>query len=107
MIESSIIVGRESENDGRTVYMYFNNEVGFYTAYGFSAFYLCHVIDPIMAFSTALDLPVVLVNNSQVLELRHSLKKIEHIKHCFYHFETKNEIGYEGYDKWLRTINQQ
>lgn len=106
MLDRDIVLQREENNDGKTIYMYFNPEVGFYTAYGPSAYYLTHVIDPIKAFSLELNLPVVLINKKEVLELRQSLKKLEHTEHVFYHFETRGVLGLAGYDKWINTITQ-
>lgn len=94
----------EVENDGKTIYLYFNREVGLYTAYGFSAFLVAHVVDPVCSFSEELQMPVVLVNKSQVEELRHSLNKIQHTEKTFYQFSLKNVIGVEGYAKWTNKL---
>lgn len=34
-----LITLNEVQNDGKTIHLYFNTEVGLYVAYGFSAFY--------------------------------------------------------------------
>lgn len=94
------ILAAEASNDGKSVYLYFNEDVGFYTAYGLSAFFVCHLVDPIRSFSTSLGLPCVLINGYQIQELRRSLSKREHIVHRYYSFELKRSIGQSGYEAW-------
>lgn len=98
------IVLNETQNDGKTVYLYYNKTVGFYTAFGLSAFFVTHVTNPVRSYSDELQMPVVIVNKRQILDLRQSLREIEHTEHCYYHFETRGTIGEEGYQKWLDGI---
>lgn len=98
------IISSESSNDGKTVFLYFNDEVGYYTAFGLSAFFVSHLVDPIVSYSKALNMPVVLIGKSQVLELRRSLNKSEHIEHSYYRFTLKRSIGTTGYDAWAKKV---
>lgn len=100
-MDKDIIISTESANDGKSVYLYFNDEVGFYSAYGLSAFFVSHLVDPVISYSAGLGLPVVLINRCQIMELRRSLSKKEHIEHKFYHFTLKRMIGKTGYDAWV------
>ena len=105
-MNTDVITLNECANNGKTIYLYFNNQVGFYTAYGFSAFLVAHVVDPISSFSTELQMPVALVNPEQILELRRSLTKLQHTEKTFYKFELKNEIGMDGYAKWTNNLKK-
>ena len=60
----------EVQNDGKTIHLYFNPEIGLYVAYGFSAFFAAHIVDVIAAFSEDLQMPVALMRKPDVSELR-------------------------------------
>ena len=105
-MNTDVITLNECANDGKTIYLYFNNEVGFYTAYGFSAFLVAHVVDPVCSFSVEMQMPVALVNPGQILELRRSLNKLAHTKHTFYKFVLRNAIGTDGYAKWTNDLKR-
>ncbi len=90
----------EIGNDGKSIYLYYDEMVGCYVAYGLSAFYVTHVTDPIASYSTVMQMPLVILNRRQVLDLRQSLTKVEHEIHRFYRFETKAPIGDDGYASW-------
>lgn len=101
-MEKDIIIQNEEQNDGQTIYLYFNDEVGFYTAYGYSAFLITHVVEPICSYSKSYDMPVVLVGNGEIMELRRSLKKIKHTIHSFYQFGLRTAVGKSGYTRWVK-----
>lgn len=99
-MDKDLIISTEASNDGKTVYLYFNDEVGFYSAYGLSAFFVSHLVDPVISYSAGLDMPVALLNRCQIMELRRSLNKREHVEHKYYDFVLKRMIGKTGYDSW-------
>lgn len=105
-MNTELIKTNESANNGKTIFLYYNNEVGFYTAYGFSAFLASHVVDPICSFSKDLQMPVALVNPGQILELRRSLIKLQHTEKTFYRFELRNGIGSEAYVRWAESFTR-
>ena len=94
----------EGENDGKTIFLYYNDEIGFYTAYGTSAFLVSHVVDPVCSFSKTFGLPVALVNPEQILELRQSLNKLQHTEKTFYEFTLKRPFGTQGYSRWTNSL---
>ena len=104
-MEKDIIIQNEEQNDGSTIFLYYNDEVGFYTAYGFSAFLVSHVVEPVCSFSPSLQLPVVLVGKGEILELRRSLKKIKHTVQSFYQFGLKKPVGKSGYARWAKKLS--
>jgi len=105
-MDKETILQNEEQNDGSTVFLYYNDEVGFYTAYGFSAFLVSHVVEPVCSFSPSLQLPVVLVDKSQIMELRRSLKKIKHTVQSFYQFGLRTPVGKNGYARWAKSLNK-
>ena len=98
------ILLQEKANDGQSVYLYYNEMIGLYVAYGLSAYFTTLVTDPFMSFSEEMQLPVALLRRSHILYLRQSLVKLEHIQHEYYKFRTRNPIGDAGYAKWAEKI---
>lgn len=90
----------EVQNDGKTIHLYFNTEVGLYVAYGFSAFFASHIVDVITAFSEDMQMPVALMRKHEVSELKLSCIKHQHDHHEYYKLELKNEIPLDDYSRW-------
>lgn len=103
-MDKDLITLNEEKNDGSTIFLYFNDEIGFYTAYGYSAFLVSHVVDPVCSYSTGLEMPVAMVNKSEILELRRSLKKVQHVEHSFYQFGLRTPVGKSGYARWIKSL---
>ena len=76
-MDKDLIVQQEAANDGQTIYLYYDDMVGMYVAYGLSAYYADMVTDPIISFSQAIDKPAALLGKPQVLSLRQGLTKEE------------------------------
>lgn len=100
------ILYRESKNDGQTVHLYYNRQIGMYTAYGLSAFYADHVSSSILSYSDNLQLPVALLNRRDVLGLRQSMTVKEHESFSYYRLMAKEPMGTEGYENWLAKIGK-
>lgn len=98
------IIWNELVNDGRSVFLYYSSEIGLYWAFGLSAYYVDHVIEPGMAYSPEIKMPAVWLNKADVCELRLSLKMKEHREKNFYRFETQRFIGRKGYDRWVARV---
>lgn len=99
-----IIIDNEVGNDGKTIHLYFNSEVGLYVAYGFSAFYAAHIVDVIAAFSEDLQMPVALMRKSDVNELRINTIKRQHDYHSYYRLELKKELPLDDYSRWVESV---
>lgn len=69
-MNKDLITMNEVMNDGKTIHLYFNQEVGLYVAYGFSAFFAAHIVDIIASFSEDMQMPVALLKKPEVSELR-------------------------------------
>ena len=103
-MEMSKITLHEVGNDGRTIFLYYDELAGLYLAFGLSAYYTTMVTDPYMSYSEELQMPVALLRREHILYLRQSVKKVEHEVKKYYRFELKQTIGEEGYDKWVQRI---
>ena len=95
---------RETENDGRTVYLYYNKEKQCYEAFGLSAYYADHVASPELSYSEELQMPVAVLNKQEVLDLRQSMEIVEHEAFRYYRLRARGFIGTEGYAKWVAKI---
>ena len=105
-MELNKITLHEVGNDGRTIYLYYDDLAGLYLAFGLSAYYATMVTEPYMSYSEQLQMPVALLRRTHVLYLRQSLKKVEHEMKKFYRFELRQTIGEEGYGKWAQKIRE-
>ena len=104
MIDKEIITKNEAENDGKTIYLYFDDIAGMYMAFGLSAYYSTMVTDPYMSFSDALQMPVALLRREHVLYLRQGLKIQEHTIRTFYRFTMRENVGRAGYERWASGV---
>ena len=102
-MNQEIIIFNEVQNDGKTIHLYFNAEVGLYTAFGFSAFFASHIVDVITAFSEEMQMPVALMRKADVEELRMSTIKLQHDYHEYYKFELKHKLPLDNYPRWANS----
>ncbi|MCR5472188.1 MAG: hypothetical protein K6F02_03390 [Prevotella sp.] len=103
-MDKELIARQEAENDGQTVYLYFDEMVGMYLAFGLSAYYVTMAANPHVAFSDALKLPVALLRKGHVNTLRQAFEKVEHTTGSFYKFRMRAKIGDQGYEKWKSKV---
>ena len=104
MIDNEIIIKNESENDGQTIFLYYNDIAGMYMAFGQSAYYATMVTDPYMSYSEAMQMPVALLRREHVLSLRQSLSRVDHAVRSFYRFAMRENVGKAGYERWANGI---
>lgn len=102
-----LITMNEVRNDGKTIHLYFNPEVGLYVAYGFSAFFATHIVDVTTAFSEDMQMPVALMRKPDVSELRLSTVKHQHDYHSYYRLELRHNIPMDDYSRWAKTTKWQ
>lgn len=103
-MDKDLITSNEVQNDGKTIHLYFDTEVGLYVAYGFSAFFASHIVDVITAFSEDLQMPVALMRKPDVTELRLSTIKQQHDYHEYYRLELKQELALNNYKRWANSV---
>lgn len=102
MIEKSIIIEKESMNDGQTIHLFYDDVVGMYLAFGLSAFYTTMVVEPCISYSDALNMPVALLEHNQIKYLRQSVTKVEHQPQSYYRFQLRTKVGDAGYERWMK-----
>ena len=103
-IDKDTIIQNEVNNDGKTVFLYFDEMAGLYLAFGLSAYYTTLVTDPYISYSEELKMPVALLRREHILYLRQSMRKVEHQVKSYYRFELKTQVGKAGYDYWQKKI---
>lgn len=103
-MEMNKITLQEVGNDGKTIYLYYDDLAGLYLAFGLSAYYTTLVAEPYMSYSEEMQMPVALLRREHILLLRQGLKKVEHTPKRYYHFEMRQLVGEAGYQRWAEKI---
>ena len=103
-MDKELITKNEVENDEKSIHLYFDEEVGMYVAFGFSAFFVTHFVDVVCSFSEVLSMPVALLKRSDVEELRLSVSRIKHDYHKYYLLQLKKPMSLEGYVRWGNSV---
>lgn len=106
MIDKEIILKKESENDGQSIYLFYDEFYSLYVAFGLSAFYSTMVVDPYLTYSDELDIPVAMFSKAQIRIMRQSLIKVEHTQGRTYQFRTRIPLGRAGYEKWKSEVKK-
>lgn len=89
------------------VHLFFDKEVGFYVAYGLSAYLVCRVVDPMCSYSSSLELPVALLNRTQINICRRSLEKLAHIEQKYYKFQMNFSMPKDkNYENWVEKLKK-
>ena len=100
MLDKEKIKLQEENNDGQSVFLYYDGMIGLYLAYGLSAYYTTLVTNPYVSYSIEMQMPVALLKREHILYLRQSLTKVEHVEKQFYVFRLKTKVGDAGYERW-------
>ena len=103
-MDKVLILKKESENDGQSVYLFYDEFYSFYVAFGLSAYFSTMVVDPHLTYSDELDMPIAMFSKAQIRIMRQSLKKVEHTPGSTYEFRTRIPLGRAGYDKWKKEV---
>ena len=106
-MDKDFAIKKESENDGQSIFLFFDEFYDLYVAFGLSAYYSTMVVDPCLTYSESLNLPIAFFNKSIVRIIRQSLKMVEHTSGLSYEFRTRIPIGKAGYDKWKNEVKAQ
>ena len=101
MLDKEKIRRQEENNDGQSVFLYYDGMIGLYLAYGLSAYYTTLVTNPFVSYSEEMEMPVALLKREHILYLRQSLTKAEHVQKQFYVFKLKAKVGDAGYTRWV------
>lgn len=103
IMEKEEIKQKEAANDGQSVFLFYDQMVGVYVAYGHSAYYVTMVTEPYLSYSEEMCMPVALLRREHVMFIRGgNFIILEHSVKSFYHFQMRYHVGDAGYDKWLK-----
>ena len=100
-------IKKESENDGQSIFLFFDEFYDLYVAFGLSAYYTTMVVDPNITYSESLNLPIAFFDKGDMRIMRQSLNMVEHTYGHSYEFCMRIPIGKGGYDKWKNKVNTQ
>lgn len=101
-MDIDLIKQQEEVNDGQTIHLFYDEMVGVYLAFGFSAYYSTMVVEPFISYSNALEMPVALLDRLQIKFLRQSVTKLEHQPQAYYRFRLRTKVGSAGYERWRK-----
>ena len=101
-MDKELILQQEAVNDGQTIYLFYDDMVGMYLAFGLSAFFTTMIVEPLISYSNALKMPVALLDRALVNYLRQSVTKVEHRPHAYYRFRLRSKVGTAGYERWMK-----
>ena len=101
-METELIKQLEAANDGQTIHLFYDEMVGMYLAFGWSAYYSTMVVEPCISYSNALKMPVALLDRALVNYLRQSVTKVEHQPQSYYRFRLRSKVCTAGYERWMK-----
>lgn len=104
MTNKEMITLQEVGNDGRTIFLYYDDLAGLYLAFGLSAYYVTMVTEPYMSYSDDMQMPVALLRREHILLLRQGLEKVSHEVRRSYRFRMRTVVGEAGYERWAQKI---
>lgn len=101
-MDIELIKQQETANDGQTIHLFYDEIAGLYMAFGLSAYYSTMSVEPVISYSDALGMPVVLLNRLQIKFLRQTMTKVEHQPQAYYRFQLRTKVGEAGYQRWYK-----
>jgi hypothetical protein len=103
-MDKEAIFSLEGSNDGRSVFLFYDVEEGYYKAFGRSAYYADMVTNGRLYYSEDLLMPVTVLSKRAVMDLRLNMTIVEHRTHDYYQLKMKTKIGDVGYERWMETL---
>lgn len=101
---SEAITLNECSNAGLDIHLYFNPQIGYYTAFGVSAFLADHIINGMKSFSDEFQMPVMIVSPGEIASLRNTTEEVCHEQRRYCHFRLRHAIGLDGYVQWVKKL---
>jgi len=90
----------EVKNDGGMVHLYFDRFVGFWVAYGYSAFLATHIVDGVISYSDELQMPLVLIGEEDRRALEENMESVGKITGEYLCMRMERPMRMDGYAKW-------
>lgn len=103
-MDIGLVKQQEAANDGQTIHLFYDDIAGMYMAFGLSAYYTTMSVEPVISYSEALRMPVVLLNRLQIKFLRQTMTKVEHQPQAYYRFRLRTKVGSAGYERWRKEL---
>ena len=102
---NEFITINEVNNDGKSIYLYFNGLIGLYAAYGFSAYLLSKNTEVKVSYSDNMQMPVVVINSTHLDEIKKKLVVKEH-RHGFYCLAVDEPLNEDDYSDWAESARK-
>ena len=96
---NEMITLNEVNNDGKSIYLYFNGLIGLYAAYGFSAYLLSKNTEVKVSYSQSMQMPVVVINSTHLDEVKKALK-VKEQKQSFCCLAVDEPLKEDEYSDW-------
>ena len=96
----------EVVNDGRSIYMYFDEKAGRYVAYGASAYYLTKLLDAdvlLTDYSIEIQLPTVSITG-KYLEILKKQFHVVSLHNGYVHLRQEKAFYEEDYSEWAEIL---
>lgn len=103
------ITTNEYNNDGSYIHLYRNDAIGFWCAYGISAYGLrlfnkSHGNNNLRGYSPELDLPCSIISSDTLVILKQNAIEILELSECRLSLKMSDTINSESYTKWVKKL---
>ena len=99
------IIPNEVWNDGHTIHLYCNEQVGQYTAYGPSAYLLCKVTNVPPFFSEDAQMPAAIINTPLLEGLKQQCKVVQS-ERSYCQLISSCEVDDDDYAGWVEKVRE-
>ena len=107
-IEEKKVLMNEVENDGKTAHLYYSDKYKTFVAYSISAYIVYKTLHHLKAeYDSALQMPMVIVDDSQLDMLKKELENIMYIEEEYQRLEAEKNYDDEGYEEWAGFLRSQ
>lgn len=109
-MNQEIIIYNECSNEGKRIFLYYNENIGAMEAYGYSAFLVSRVLfRPLSLFSEDLQMPCVVLAKEQVETLKSQCSVDEYFdREDYLVLHLANPVPYDnsGYDHFVEQLRE-
>ncbi len=108
-MNSENITLNEHRNDGATIHLYYNSQVGVWTAYGVSAYGLrlfgkTYRLDNPRGYSSDMQMPCTLADKYTIEKLFHAVGAVAEKGTDYLQFRLKEAVDKDAYARWTRKL---
>ena len=106
-IEEKMVLMNEVENDGKTAHLYYSTKYKMFVAYGISAYIVYRTVYNVKTdYESGLQMPMVIVDDSQLGMLKKGLVEIMSIEGEYLQLEAEKNLDDEGYVEWAGYLRE-